>query len=122
MRKEAKAGILFPVGKINKRMQNSKWTDRVGGTAPIWVAAVCDYITREIVQQASDACKEGGKHKRLQPRDVILAVRNDPDLHRLFAGVKILVGDKLKNVTDEVACDADKRYKTAVAAMSAADA
>lgn len=113
MRKEAKAGILFPVGKINKRMAKSGWTDRVGGTAPIWVAAVCDYLAREVVDATAKACKDGGKHKRIQPRDVILAIRNDPDLNRVFAGVKVLVGDKLKGVSDEIVCEADKRYKDA---------
>ena len=108
--KASKAGILFPVPKINKRMQKSGWTDRVGGTAPVWVAAVTDYLAREVVEAAAKVCHDNGKHKRLQPRDVLLAVRNDSDLNRVFAGIKVLVGDKLKGVADEVVCDADKRY------------
>lgn len=115
--KASKAGLLFPVPKINKRMGKSGWTERVGGTAPIWVAAVVEYIAGEIVQAAGETCTTGGKHKRITPRDVILAVRNDPDLNRLFAGHKALVGDKLKGVTDEVQLEADKRYIDAVAKM-----
>ena len=48
--KASKAGLLIPVPKINKRMQNSGWTSRVGATAPIWTAAVCEYIARELVE------------------------------------------------------------------------
>ena len=120
--KASKAGLLFPVPKINKRMGKSGWTDRVGGTAPIWVAAVCEYLSREIIQAAGDTCVQGGKHKRITPRDVILAIRNDSDLNRIFAGHKALVGDKLKGVTDEIQLEADKRYKDAVAKMNAAEA
>lgn len=111
--KASKAGLFFPVPKINKRMQKAGWTDRVGGTAPIWVAAVCEYMGREIIEAAGKTCSEGGKHKRITPRDVILAIRNDSDLHRVFAGHKTLVGDKLKGVADEMTLDQDKRYKEA---------
>lgn len=118
--KAKKAGLLFPVPKINKRMQKSGWTDRVGGTAPIWVAAVCEYMAREIIEAAGKTCVEGAKHKRITPRDVILAIRNDVDLNRVFAGHKALVGDKLKGVSDEITLEADVRYKDAVSKMSRA--
>lgn len=116
--KASKAGLLFPVPKINNRMQKSGWTDRVGGTAPIWVAGVCEYIAREIVEAAGKTCIEGGKHKRITPRDVILALRNDTDLNRVFAGHKALVGDKIKGVADELVCGDDKRYKEALAKIA----
>lgn len=118
--KASKAGLIFPVPKINKRMQKSKWTDRVGGTAPIWTAAVCEYIAREIVEAAGKTCQEGGKHKRITPRDVILAIRNDPDLNRIFASHKSLVGDKIKGVVEEMTLEQDKRYKSAAAEAAAA--
>lgn len=117
--KASKAGLLFPVPKINKRMGKSGWTDRVGGTAPIWVAAVCEYIGREIVQQAGQTCTAGGKHKRITPHDVILAIRNDVDLNRIFAGHKALVGDKIKGVTEDIQLQADKKYKDKLKEMAA---
>jgi len=109
--KASKAGLLFPVPKINKRLQQSKWTDRIGGTASVCVAAICEYIAREIVEASGKTCADGGKHKRMTPRDVILAIRNDPDLNRVFAGHKVLTGDKLRNISEEITLDADKRYK-----------
>ena len=118
--KASKAGLVFPIPKINKRMARSGWTERVGGTAPVWLSAICEYMAREIVEAAGKTCTDGGKHKRITPRDVILAIDNDPELNRVFAGHKALVGDKLKGVTDEIALESDKRYKDAVAGKAAA--
>lgn len=116
--KAKKAGLLFPVTKINKRMSKSGWTDRVGGTAPVWISATAEFIAKEILMSAADTVIADGKHKRITPRDVILAIRNDAELNRVFAGHKTLVGDKLKGVASEVLLEQDKRYKAAVNEMA----
>ena len=109
--KASKAGLLFPVPKLNKRMQKAGYTSRVGATAPIYLSAIVEYISKELIDQAALTCLNGGKHKRMTPRDVLLAIRTDTDLNRLFAGHRSLVGDRLKRVADDLQLESDKKYK-----------
>jgi histone H2A len=74
-----------------------KVANRVGGGAPVYLAAVLEYLTAEILELAGNAARDN-KKKRIIPRHIQLAVRNDEELNKLFGGVVIAAGGVLPNI------------------------
>lgn len=124
LRKEARAGLHFPIAKVAKFLsKHSLHTERVGQSAAVWAAAVTEYVARELIEAASRSVNELGRKKRIHPRDVTLAIREDVDLARLFGGVRVLVGDRLRLCAEDVEAKTDTKYKSATTTTpEAADA
>ncbi|XP_055826689.1 early light-induced protein, chloroplastic-like [Solanum dulcamara] len=47
MSRSSKAGLHFPVGRITRFLKNGKYAERVGAGAPIYLAAVLEYLATE---------------------------------------------------------------------------
>ena len=95
--KSAKAGLQFPVGRISRFLKKGKFATRVGGGAPVYLAAILEYLTAEILELAGNAARDN-KKTRIVPRHIQLAVRNDEELNKLFGGVTIAQGGVLPNI------------------------
>ena len=95
--KSAKAGLQFPVGRIGRFLKKGKYATRVGAGAPVYLAAILEYLTAEILELAGNAARDN-KKTRIIPRHIQLAVRNDEELNKLFGGVTIAAGGVLPNV------------------------
>ena len=95
----AKAGLQFPVSKLNRHLRDSRRTKRVGAGAPVYLAAVLEYATAEILETAGNSL---GKRKRIMPADVMLCIRKDEELNRLIGGHAVFVGDRVKGISDAV--------------------
>jgi histone H2A len=44
----SKAGLQFPVGRIGRFLKKGKYASRVGAGAPVYMAAVLEYLCAEI--------------------------------------------------------------------------
>ena len=95
--KSAKAGLQFPVGRIGRFLKKGKFATRVGAGAPVYLAAILEYLTAEILELAGNAARDN-KKSRIIPRHIQLAVRNDEELNKLFGGVTIAAGGVLPNI------------------------
>jgi len=95
--KSAKAGLQFPVGRIGRYLKKGKFATRVGAGAPVYLAAILEYLTAEILELAGNAARDN-KKTRIIPRHIQLAVRNDEELNKLFGGVTIAQGGVLPNI------------------------
>ena len=95
--KSAKAGLTFPVGRIGRFLKKGRYAARVGGGAPVYLAAVLEYLCAEILELAGNAARDN-KKSRIIPRHVQLAVRNDEELNKLLGGVTIASGGVLPNI------------------------
>jgi histone H2A len=95
--KSAKAGLQFPVGRIGRFLKKGKYATRVGAGAPVYLAAILEYLTAEILELAGNAARDN-KKTRIVPRHIQLAVRNDEELNKLFGGVTIAAGGVLPNI------------------------
>jgi histone H2A len=92
-----KAGLQFPVGRIGRFLRNGKYATRMGAGAPVYLAAVLEYLTAEILELAGNAARDN-KKTRIVPRHITLAVKNDEELNKLLGGVTIASGGVLPNI------------------------
>ena len=101
--KSTKAGLQFPVGRIGRLLRNAKYAERVGAGAPVYLAAVLEYLAAEVLELAGNAAKDNKKN-RINPRHILLAVRNDEELNKLLNNAVIAEGGVLPS-TGIVASD-----------------
>ena len=78
-------------------LRKGNYAKRVGAGAPVYLAAVLEYLTAEVLELAGNAAREK-KKTRIVPCHVQLAVRNDEELNKLLAGVTIADGGVLPNI------------------------
>ncbi|XP_055833943.1 histone H2A-like [Solanum dulcamara] len=95
--RSVKAGLQFPVGRIGRFLKKGRYAHRVGSGAPVYLAAVLEYLAAEVLELAGNAARDNKKN-RIIPRHLLLAVRNDEELGKLLAGVTIAHGGVLPNI------------------------
>ena len=54
--RSSKAGLQFPVGRIARFLKAGKYADRVGSGAPVYLAAVLEYLAAEVHMISSLVC------------------------------------------------------------------
>ena len=87
----SRAGLQFPVGRIHRCIRKGNYAERVGAGAPIYLAATLEYLTAEILELAGNAARDNNK-RRIIPRHLQLAIRNDEELNKLLQGLTIAQG------------------------------
>ncbi len=95
--RSSRAGLQFPVGRIHRLLRKGHYSERVGSGAPVYLAAVMEYLAAEVLELAGNAARDN-KTTRINPRHLQLAVRNDEELNRLQQGVTITQGGVLPNI------------------------
>nr|XP_033955016.1 histone H2A-like [Pseudochaenichthys georgianus] len=95
--RSSRAGLQFPVGRVHRHLRNGNYAHLVGAGAPVYLAAVLEYLTAEILELAGNAARDN-KKTRIIPRHLQLAVRNDEELNKLLGGVTIAQGGVLPNI------------------------
>ncbi|KAI5476763.1 histone H2A [Pseudohyphozyma bogoriensis] len=92
-----RAGLQFPVGRIERLLRKGRYAARVGSGAPVYLAAVLEYLAAEILELAGNAARDN-KKKRIIPRHLQLAIRNDEELNKLLGHVVISQGGVLPHI------------------------
>ncbi|ODM86683.1 Histone H2A [Orchesella cincta] len=87
--RSSRAGLQFPVGRIHRLLRKGNYAERVGAGAPVYLAAVMEYLAAEVLELAKT---------RIIPRHLQLAIRNDEELNKLLSGVTIAQGGVLPNI------------------------
>ena len=59
----AKAGLQFPVGRIGRYLRQGKFATRMGAGAPVYLAAVLEYLCAEILELAGNAARDNKKSR-----------------------------------------------------------
>lgn len=89
--RSTRAGLQFPVGRIHRMLRRVNYGKRIGSGAPVYLAAVLEYLAAEILELAGNAARDN-KKRRINPRHIQLAVRNDEELNKLLDKVVISEG------------------------------
>eukprot|EP00291_Cryptomonas_curvata_P019121 CAMPEP_0172157480 /NCGR_PEP_ID=MMETSP1050-20130122/3811_1 /TAXON_ID=233186 /ORGANISM="Cryptomonas curvata, Strain CCAP979/52" /LENGTH=207 /DNA_ID=CAMNT_0012826707 /DNA_START=165 /DNA_END=784 /DNA_ORIENTATION=- len=97
MTRSSRAGLQFPVGRLARFLKDKNAGKRIAGGAPVYLAAVLEYLTAEVLELAGNAARDNNK-LRIIPRHILLAVRSDEELDRLLSHVTISDGGVLPNV------------------------
>jgi histone H2A len=94
----ARAGLQFPVGRINRYLRRHFHNQhRIGKTSGVYLGAVLEYLTAEVLELSGNAARDN-KKSRIVPRHIQLAVRNDEELNKLLGSVAIAGGGVLPNI------------------------
>ncbi|XP_038243010.1 late histone H2A.2.2-like [Dermochelys coriacea] len=92
--RSSRAGLLFSVSRIDRLLRKGQFADRIGAGAPVYMAAVLQYLTQEIVDIAGEVAARI-KKRRISPRHLQLAIHSDSELKKLLGGVTISQGGVL---------------------------
>lgn len=103
-----RAGLQFPVGRVH-RLLKEKLRMRVGAGAPVYLAAVLEYLTAEVLELAGNASRDN-RRTRIIPRHIQLAVRNDEELNKMCKNHVIAGGGVIPHIH---ACILPKQKKPA---------
>lgn len=87
--KQNKAGIIFSPSLVEKFLRQFGYLKiMVNSLAPIYLAAVLEYLTYEILDISNEICKEN-KRVRINIRDMEVAIRSDNEINNLFIKLNI---------------------------------
>ncbi|KAG6813159.1 histone H2A [Tricholoma furcatifolium] len=96
-----RAGLVFPVSRIDRLLRKETRAKRIFSAAPVYLAAVIEYLVAEIVELAGNAARDH-KKKRIIPRYLQLAIRNDIELNALMGDVIISEGGVVPFIAAEL--------------------
>ncbi|XP_067008900.2 core histone macro-H2A.1 [Anabrus simplex] len=101
MSKSQRANVTFPVGRMHRYLKIGTHRLRIGVGSPVYMAAVIEYLTAEVLELAGNAARDNRKG-RITPRHILLAVANDEELHLLLKNVTIASGGVLPKIHPEL--------------------
>lgn len=61
--KSSRAGLVFPVGRIKRKIKEITTTLRIGGGSAVYMAAILEYLTAELLEIAGNEAKKDKKHR-----------------------------------------------------------
>lgn len=70
--RSTKAGLQFPVGRIARYLKKGKYASRVGAGAPVYLAAVLEYLAAEVLELSGNAARDNKVSSMPPPAPVLL--------------------------------------------------
>ncbi len=95
--KSSKAGLTLPVSRLGRFLKQGRYAKRVGAGAPVYMAAVLEYLVAELIELSGNAAKDNKKN-RISPRHIQLAIKNDEELNKFVGTATISAGGVMPNI------------------------
>merc|ERR1711964_894307 len=82
---------------MGRYLKKGGYAKRVGIGAPVFLAAILEYLVAETLELAGNAARDT-KRARIIPRSIQLAIRNDEELSKFLGSVTIASGGVVPNI------------------------
>ncbi len=92
--RSSRAGLSFPVGRIARMLKTGRYCQRVGLGAPVYLAAVLEYLVAEILEVSVMVVRQR-KKARIVPRFIFMGLVEDEEFKKLFART-VITGSGVK--------------------------
>jgi len=66
----SRAGLIFPVGRVHCLLKRGNYAERIRAGAPVYLAAVMEYLAAEILELAGNAARDNKKQIQSVPSSV----------------------------------------------------
>ncbi|XP_074428641.1 uncharacterized protein LOC141737599 [Larus michahellis] len=86
--RSSRAGLLFPVSRVDRQLRRGLFAERFGARAPVYLAAVLQCVTHEVMDVAGMICKKS-KQKRISPSHLQMALQKCAGLKQLPRGAAV---------------------------------
>jgi histone H3/H4 len=86
-----RAGLLMPVGRINRTMRKRTSAKNVSPVAAVYLTAALEAVVSEVLD-GSWAIADGKKRKRIRPREIQEFLHRNPEYRNIFSYVYIADG------------------------------
>ncbi len=104
----SRCDLIFPVGRCHRFIKQGRYSNSTGVGGAIFMAAVLEYLTSELLELAGEMCLES-KKKTITPRHIQLAIRNDEELNKIMCETMIASGGVLPNIQEGLFRRHDKK-------------
>lgn len=108
--RSSRVALQFPVSRVHRFLRKGKYTEHIVAGAPVYLAAVLEYLVAKVLELSGNAAREN-KRKRINPRNIQLAVRCDEGLTRLLPNVVIPNSGVLPNIHAVLLKKPAKKYR-----------
>ncbi|XP_066489988.1 late histone H2A.2.2-like [Tiliqua scincoides] len=105
-----RAGLIFPVGRIDRFLRRGEYAERIGSGASVYMAAVLQYLIYDIVDMSGTMAARD-KKRRISPKHLQWTIKNDVELHSLLGDVVLPQGKATRKARKSQAASSSKKGK-----------
>ena len=80
--RSVRAGLQFPVGRVHRMLRKGNYAERVGAGAPVYLAAVLEYLSAEVLELAGNAARDNKKTRIPPDRLSRFSAKNKTDISK----------------------------------------
>ncbi|NXT27194.1 H2A1A protein, partial [Syrrhaptes paradoxus] len=83
--RSSRAGLLFPVSRLDKQLRRGGFAERFGASAPVYLAAVLQWVTHKTMDVAGEISKKSNQ-QCISPLHLHRAMQKSSVLKQLLRG------------------------------------
>ncbi|XP_014462495.1 histone H2A-beta, sperm [Alligator mississippiensis] len=87
----SRAGLVFSVSCVDRLLRKGQFAERIGAGAPVYMAAVAQYLTYEIIDVTGKVTKHSKNHQ-ISQQHLQLAIQSNKDLKKVLEVANISQG------------------------------
>jgi histone H2A len=106
-----KAGLQMSVARIRSALRKGRYAKRISRASSVYLASVIEYLLAEVLELAGNAARDN-KKKRITPRHIQLAIRNDDELSHLCRKVTLPEAGVIPNIHSALLVPKGKKTAT----------